>query len=185
MTVAYILFIILAILVIYVIAVINEFIRLKNKVKHSKSSIDVYLVQRFDLIPNLTECVKSYMNYEKETLTTIASLREHYMKDKNIGTAQELTNTMNGLIARAEGVTELKANEQFQVLEKSLIKIESQLQAARRIYNGDVTLYNTSIQSFPNAIVAGLFGFKEEELFTIEEYKAQNIDIKKQMHEVN
>ena len=81
-------------------------------------------------------------------------------------------------MARAEEMTELKANEQFLMLQKNLSKIESQLQAARRIYNGDVTLYNTAIQSFPNNIIANILKFEPAELFTIEEYKAQNIEVR-------
>lgn len=162
---------------IFIIVEYNTFTRLKNRLKNSQSTIDVYLTQRFDLIPNLVQCVKGYASYEKETLQRMIELRELYSQTKNLEVGQDLTNKMNSLVARAEDMAELKASEQFHMLQKSLIKIESQLQAARRIYNGDVTLYNTTIQTFPNNIVASFLNMKSVELFTIDEYKAQNIEV--------
>lgn len=169
--------VIIVAILIFLLVEYNIFVNLRNKIKQSKSSIDVYLNQRFDLIPNLVECVKGYSNYEKEVLTELAELRQTYKETKNLDTASNLNHKMNSVIAVAENNPELKASEQYVILQKNLVKMESQLQAARRIYNGDVTLYNTTIQSFPSNILAGMFGFKEAELFTIEEYKAQNIKV--------
>ena len=165
------------ILAIFIIYEFNIFINLRNKLKQSKSSIDIYLTQRFDLIPNLVECVKAYSNYEKKTLETITELRNVYANTKSLEAGQALTSKMNNRVATAEEIAELKADKQFQILQRSLIKVESQLQAARRIYNGDVTLYNTTIQTFPNNIIANFFNMKPAELFTIDEYKAQNIEV--------
>lgn len=173
----YIIVILLIITLIVFVAEFNTFVRLKNKIKHSKSGIDVYLNQRFDLIPNLVECVKAYTNYEEETFSKIARLRTEYGNDKNkdLKKGAELNNEFNNLMAVGESNPNLKASEQFMNLQKSLEKTESQLQAARRIYNGDVTLYNTTISTFPNNIFAKVFGFKETELFQIEEYKKENV----------
>ena len=165
-------FILLSIAVIF-----NNLVIARNKVKQSKSSIDVYLTQRFDLIPNLVETVKAYAAHETQTFTKLTEMRSQYNNTKNLKLGESLANEMNSIMAVAENYPELKASEQFLSLEKTLIKIESQLQAARRIYNGDVTLYNTAIQSFPNSIIAGIFGFLPEELFTAEEYKKQNIKV--------
>lgn len=169
--------IVIAILLLYVIIEFNTFIRLKNKIKHSKSSIDVYLTQRFDLIPNLVECVKAYAKYEESVFTKIAELRAEYNNSKNLKKGKELNSEFNKLLAIGESNPELQASEQFLTLQKSLIKMESQLQAARRVFNGDVTLYNTTISTFPNNIFASIFNFKEEELFEIEEYKKENIKV--------
>ena len=84
---------------------------------------------------------------------------------------------MYSLLAVGENNPNLQASEQFVSLQRSLEKMESQLQAARRVYNGDVTLYNTSISTFPSNIFASIFGFKQEDLFEIEEYKKENINI--------
>lgn len=168
---------VVCVLLIGIILIFNTCIAMRNKVKQSKSTIDIYLTQRFDLIPNLVECVKAYKQYEETALTAIVELRDIYNSTKNISTANRLGNQMNLLVAQAEEMADLKASEQFIILQKSLTKIESQLQAARRIYNGDVTLYNTTIQVFPNNIIATILKMEPEELFVIDEYKAQNIEV--------
>ena len=171
--------IIIAIILISILVLYNNLVKAKNLVKQAESGIDVYLNQRFDLIPNLVECVKAYSKHEKEIFTEIAELRTSYMKQpKNIKNAENLNNKMNQLIAVAENYPELKASEQYLNLQKTLTKIESQLQAARRIYNTEVTSYNNKISVIPSNLVAGLFGFKEAKLFEIEEYKRENINIK-------
>ena len=166
------------IIVVFVFSLIeyNIFSTLKNKIKHSRSSIDIYLNQRFDLIPNLVETVKAYAKYEKETITRIVEIRSAYMQKENrdLKDASYMNSEFNNFIGVAESIPELKASRNFLNLQKTLIKLESQLQAARRIYNGDVTLYNTKITTFPGNIYANFFNFKEEELFEIEEYKREN-----------
>ena len=150
---------------------------MKLKVKQSKSGIDVYLQQRFDLIPNLVNTVKGYMTYEKETFENIVKLRTQYNETKDIKVSEELNNQINKIIAVAENYPELKVSEQFLNLQKNLTKIESQLQAARRIYNNDVTKYNTKIKIIPYNIIAILFGFSEEDLFKINEEAKNNISV--------
>ena len=172
-----ILIIIITIILLLLIIQFNVFIKLKNKIRQSKSSIDVYLTQRFDLIPNLVECVKAYAKYEENVYTKIAKLRAEYNNSKELKTGEELNKHFNNLLAVGESNPNLKTSEQFLNLQNSLIKMESQLQAARRVYNGDVTLYNTTISTFPNNILAYIFNFKKEELFEIEEYKKENINV--------
>ena len=176
-TMILIVLIIVAFLIILIIAKYNKIIKLQNRVKSSESGIDVYLNQRFDLIPNLVECVKGYTKHEKELLENIVQQRTTYSQNKNLKKASELNNNLNRIIAVAENYPELKASEQFLNLQNNLIKMESQLQAARRIYNTDVQKYNSTIQTIPNNIVAGMFGFKEKDFFQIEEYKKENIKI--------
>lgn len=156
----------------------NRLIKLKNEVKQSESGIDVYLNQRFDLIPNLVECVKGYSKHEKAIITEIAELKKAYIKEpKKIENAKNLNNKMDQLILVAENYPELKASEQYLNLQKNLTKIENQLQAARRIYNMAVTRYNNKIETIPFNMVAKLFGFKEKNLFIIEEHKRENVRI--------
>ena len=169
--------VVVVLLILFIIFKFNTYIKLKNKIKQSKSGIDVFLTQRFDLIPNLVECVKDYQKYEAETLSKIIKLRTEYLQDKQLKKGEELNNECNKILAIAENVPELKSNEQYSNLQKNLARIESQLQAARRVYNGDVTLYNTTISTFPDKFLAKIFGFKEEELFQIEEYKRENINV--------
>ena len=163
---------IIAIIIVFVLILLvfiqyNQLAKLKLRVEQSKSGIDVYLQQRFDLIPNLVNTVKGYMDYEKETFENITKLRNQYNETKNIKISEELNNQINQIVAVAENYPELKASEQFLNLQRNLSKIESQLQAARRIFNNDVTKYNTKINIVPYNIIAMLFGFNEESLFQI------------------
>ena len=167
--------ILLILLIIY-----NSLIGMRNKVKQAKSGIDIYLNQRFDLIPNLVECVKGYSKHEKEVLDNIVQLRNEYINNKknnNLKQAEILNNNINKIIIMAENYPELKASEQYLNLQKNLSKIESQLQAARRIYNHEVTNYITKISIVPINIIAKIFGFKQEKLFEIDEYKKENTEI--------
>ena len=173
----YIVLIIVIVLLIVVLIQYNSLINLRNKVKQAKSGIDIFLNQRFDLIPNLVECVKGYSKHEKEIFENVAQLRAEYIKSKNLKQAEKLNNGINEIIALAENYPDLKASEQYLNLQKNLSKIESELQAARRIYNMEVTNYNTAISVVPKNIVANMFGFKEEELFEIEENKKENIKV--------
>ena len=176
-TLLLIILIVFAILIISIISIYNKIVKLQNNVKSSASGIDIYLNQRFDLIPNLVECVKGYTKYEEELLENVVKLRKSYSENKSLKNASELNNSLNKVIAVAENYPELRASEQFLNLQNNLVKIESQLQAARRIYNMDVQRYNSAIQTVPNNIIAGMFGFKEKEFFQIEEYKKENINI--------
>ncbi len=119
------------------------------------------------------------MTHEQETFTKIAEMRSAYNSEKNkdLKKGAELNAECNRIMAIGEDNPDLKASEQFLNLQKTLTKIESQLQAARRIYNGDVTLYNTAIETFPSNIFAIIFGFQKFDLFEIEEYKRENVNI--------
>lgn len=165
---------IIALLVLIIFIQYNTLVKLKMKVKQAKSGIDVYCQQRFDLIPNLIETVKGYIKHEKEVFENITNLRTEYNNTKNIKIGQELNKQINSIIAVAENYPELKASEQFLNLQKNLEKMESQLQAARRIYNNDVTNYNTKINVVPYNLLANIFNFKEESLFELEDLSAKN-----------
>ncbi len=167
----------IVLIIVFIIIEYNTFVNLRNKIKQSRSAIEIYLNQRFDLIPNLVECVKGYMKHESDTFVKVAEMRSKFSESKDLKTGSELNSEFNKLMAVGENNPNLKASEQFLNLQKNLSKMESQLQAARRVYNGDVTLYNTAISTFPNNIFALMFGFKEETLFEIEEYKKENINV--------
>ena len=173
-----ILLVVLVILVVVISAILlmyNKLVRLRNNVKQAKSGIDVCLKQRFDLIPNLVETVKGYAKHEEELYENIATLRGSYTGSQDLKTGETLNKQVNRLIALAENYPELKANEQFLALQRSLEKIENQLQAARRIYNMSVTAYNNKIETVPSNLVASLFGFEQALLFNMEDSERKNI----------
>ncbi len=172
------LYIIIAIILIIVLATYNDLVKKQYKVKQAKQGIDVYLKQRFDLIPNLVECVKGYSKHEKEVLEKITVLRTDYMRNPtSLKDAENLNNKLNELTLIAENYPDLKASEQYLNLQKALTKMESQLQAARRIYNCEVTNYNCKIEKIPSNIIASLFGFKRADFFEVEESNKQNVNI--------
>ena len=171
-----IIIIVIAILLVLLI-MYNGLVKKRNAVKQSHSSIDVYLTQRFDLIPNLVECVKGYAKHEENLLESITKLRTEYNVSKDLDKASLLNTQMNKLIAIVENYPDLKASENFLNLQKNLTKMEDQLQAARRLYNMDVTAYNTAIQVFPTNLIASAFNFTEEKLFELEPGKGENVKI--------
>lgn len=169
-------FIVIAILAILLI-IYNKLVKKRNAVKQSRSTIDVYLTQRFDLIPNLVNCIKEYAKHEEALLESITKLRTEYNQSKNLDKASILNTKLNTLIAHIENYPNLKSSENFINLQKNLTKVEDQLQAARRLYNIDVTSYNTAIQVFPTNLIASLFNFTEEKLFELEPEKSTNIKV--------
>lgn len=179
MTIA--LIVILVILVLYVIITYNKFVTLKKQMNNSYSVIDVYLKKRFDLISNLVEVTKGYANYEQDVLTKITEYRTAYNQHKDKDALNKLNEEYNNLILVVENYPDLKASEQFLKLQKSLIKVESELQAARRIYNSDTTKYNTKLNVFPSNIIGKIFNFKEGDLFELEDRKIEGENIKVDM----
>lgn len=176
-----ILVVILVILVLFVIVEYNMMVKLKKQMNNSYSVIDVYLQKRFDLIPNLVEVTKGYANYEKDILSKITEYRTSYNQNKDKESLNKLNDEYNNLMLVVENYPDLKASEQFLQLQKSLSKVESELQAARRIYNTDTTKYNTKLSVFPSNIIANIFGFKEGELFELEDRSVQGANVKVEM----
>lgn len=153
----------------FLIAVYNKLIRSRNRVRNSFAQIDTQLQRRFDLIPNLVETVKGYAEHEMDLLESITASRSGYMQ-ANTGAEKlemdnQLTSTLKTLFAVSENYPELKANTNFIRLQEELAETEEKVAYARQFYNDAVTLYNDSLQTFPNNIVGRMFGFNEEELF--------------------
>lgn len=176
-----ILLVLLLLIVVIVILEFNKFIVLKNKIKQSKSSIEVYLNQRFDLIPNLVECVKGYAKHEKETLENIVSLRNtNYDKMSNnekIENADKAKEGLSKLVMLSEAYPELKANENFLDLNNQLVAVENDIENARKYYNGAVKVYNTELLKFPNLLFAKIFNFKEEKMFEANIKERENVKV--------
>lgn len=154
----------LFLVILYFIYFVNKVIYLSKRVERSKSVIDVYLKKRYDLIPNLVNIVKEYTKYESETLEKITSLRESFDKSNDLADATELNNIYKDLLLRIEKYPDIKANENFLHLQKTLVKVEDELQAARRIYINDITNYNTKIETFPGNMLSKIFKYKKEDL---------------------
>jgi LemA protein len=164
----------IAILVaVYVIFVYNGLVRARQVAEEAWSGIDVQLKRRADLIPNLIETVKGYATHEKSTLEEVVSLRNQAQAVPSgdvaaRGVAEGLLGQALGrVMALAEAYPDLKANQNFAELQTSLETMESELQMARRYYNGAARDLNVKVESFPNNLVAGPFGFSKRPYFEV------------------
>lgn len=169
--------IILIVLVIAVIALYNDLVSLRQRVKNAWSQIDVQLQRRFDLIPNFVETVKGYMTHESETFEKIAALRTSWANSSSVGEKAKLDGELSGalktIMAVSENYPELKANTNFSELSEELRNTENKISFSRQFYNDSVTMYNTKLELFPSNIVAGMFNFTPRELFAAESDEAR------------
>ncbi len=156
-------------IIVFVIVTYNSLVQLRNKVKNAFAQIDTQLQRRFDLIPNLVETVKGFATHEKELLESVAASRSGYINASSNGEKMamnnQLTSSLRSLFAVSENYPELKSNTNFLQLQDELSETEDKITYARQFYNDAVTIYNNKLQTFPNNMVAGIFGFREEELF--------------------
>jgi len=164
----------------------NTLIGRRNQADNAGASIDVYLKQRFDLIPNLVAAVKSYMKHEKETLTQLTELRAKAMQGPmsdgdRVALDGKVTRMLGAIRVAAENYPQLRSNENFLQLQGTMHEVEEKIAAARRGYNASVTDYNNALQMFPSNIVASLMRFTSRPLFETTEAERQNPDVKKLM----
>ncbi len=156
----------------------NEIVTLKEDISNEYSNIDVQLERRADLIPNLVNTVKGYVEHEEKTIEMITSARENLLKantvDEKAKANEDLDNALNALMVVVENYPDLKANENFINLQDELAGTENRISTARRDYNETVKSYNTKIQKFPTNIIAKIFNFEKETYFEVEESKTEN-----------
>ena len=185
MTILYVLIGIIVVLILWAVFSYNGFVSKINRTKEAWADIDVQLKRRYDLIPNLVASVKGYAAHESEAFLNVTNARAAAMGATTPGAKAEAENTLSGtlksLFAVAEAYPDLKANENFLQLQRELGDTEDKIQAARRFYNGNVQELNTSIQSFPANVIAGMFGFTAMDLFQLgagEEAARQPVAVK-------
>ena len=162
----------------------NRLVRDRNRVDAAWSDIDVQLQRRHDLVPQLVKAVDQYAGYEKATLEAVTSLRTEAMRVSGrdateiLGEKEEaLSQGVQRLLAVAENYPDLKANENFLTLQKELTETEDYLQFARRFYNGSVRQLNTRIETVPDNILAGVFGFEQRGFFQKSSDEAANVPL--------
>lgn len=172
---------IIILIIIYVLALYNSFVKLNNKVKEAFSTMDVYLKKRWDLIPNIVETIKGYAKHEKDTLKEVVELRnctyDKMSAEEKIKTNEQLSSGINKIMALAEAYPDLKANENFKDLSKQLTKIEDDIANSRKYYNGVVRIYNNKVEMFPSNIFAGLFGYKSKAMFEASANERENVKV--------
>ena len=177
MNVGLVIGIVVVVLIVLIVLFYNSLVSARNRVKKEWSGIDVQLQRRFDLIPNLVETVKGYMGYESDVLTQVTELRTSWANAGSIAEKAELDNQLSGclktIMAVSENYPDLKANASFLDLQDELKNTENKITFSRQFYNDSVTMYNTKLQTIPTNIIAGMFNFKEEELFKVESDEAR------------
>ncbi len=164
---------VIVILLLWVMFIYNRLITLRNRVRNNWSQVDVVIKNRFDLIPNLVETVSGYSAHERETLHQLTEMRTRYASTESVAEKAKASNELSGLFQRlmmvAENYPDLKASENFLYLKEQLTSIEDKIRFARQFYNDTVEAFNTAVMSFPANLVAGVFGFREQSFFHIDE----------------
>ena len=168
--------VILAIVVVFILifaGIYNGLVGARNQVKNAWAQIDVQLKRRHDLIPNLVETVKGYMQHERGTLEAVTSARTTAIKSADSGVAAqaraegELSQALGRLLAVAENYPDLKASQNFLALQEELTSTENKISFSRQFYNDSILQFNNKTQMFPSNIVASMGGFKAGEFFEV------------------
>lgn len=172
---------IIAVLVIWLVAIYNGLVSYRNNRENAFADIDVQLKQRHDLIPQLLGAVKGYMEHERGTLEAITQARTRAMSagsiNEKIAAEQELGSALKGLSIQVEAYPDLKASQNFMQLQTEISDIENKLAAVRRYFNAATKELNIAVQKFPNNIFASMFGFKSEPMFDLGVAGREQMDV--------
>lgn len=168
--------------VIWVISTRNALVSLKNDTEEGFSTIDVSLKKRWDLIPNLVETVKGYASHEQNTLTGVIEARNKAMTasspEEKFAAENALTGTLRSLFALKEAYPDLKASQQFSMLQSQLSAIENEIAQNRKYYNATVKKFNNKIMFFPSNLIAKSMKLTKKAYFEAEEGERQNVQVK-------
>ncbi len=166
---------VVVLLVIIIAGIFNGLVRLRNHVKNAWAQIDVQLKRRYDLIPNLMETVKGYMQHERETLEAVIKARQQAISISGGSIAEQaqaenmLSQTLRSLFALSESYPDLKANQSFLGLQEELTSTENKIGFARQFYNDSAMRFNNKVEMFPSNMIAGMFKFQQAEFFELED----------------
>lgn len=180
MTILLVLILIVVVLGFFLMGTYNKLVRMRNGAEEAFKSINVFLKQRYDLIPNLVSTIKGYTQYESGTLEKIVELRSQAMASggKDGGAAENaLSGALKSVFALAENYPDLKANQEFLKLQETLTGLEESIQRARRYYNASARDLNNAVEVFPNNLLAGAFGFQRMDYFEVDAAETQNVKV--------
>jgi len=179
MDITYIFPAILILIAAFTVYTYNRLVGLRNMADTAYSNIDTLLQKRFDLVPNLVETVKGYMQHEQQVLEAITKARTDWLKastiQENAGADETAARALKTLFAVSENYPDLKANQNFLMLQEELAGIENKIAYARQRYNRTVMVLNMVIQRFPSNYIARLFNFKTREFFAVESEQARSV----------
>jgi LemA protein len=181
--------VVVVVVALSMVGIYNSLVALRNQFKNAFAQIDVQLKRRYDLIPNLVETAKAYMKHEHDTLEGVTKARNIALAASQAAAANPadpnavkglvsaeggLTGALSKLMVVAEQYPDLKANQNMMQLTEELTSTENKIAFARQAYDDSVMIYNTSRETFPNVILAGMFGFLPAELFKVEDPTERN-----------
>lgn len=179
MDLSYIILAVLILIVAFTVYTYNRLVGLRNMADTAYSNIDTLLQKRFDLVPNLVKTVKGYMRHERQVLEAITKARTDWLKastiQENADADQTAARALKTLFAVSENYPELKANQNFLMLQEELAGIENKIAYARQRYNRTVMILNMVIQKFPSNYIARLFNFKTREFFAVESEQVRRV----------
>ncbi|HHX87339.1 MAG TPA: LemA family protein [Firmicutes bacterium] len=163
---------IIIVMVALLVYTYNNLVSMRNVVDGTWANIDALLQKRFDLVPNLVATVKGYLQHEREVLENVTRARTAWQNSSSVNDSanadQMITGALKTLFAVSENYPELKANQNFLMLQEELTGLESKIAYARQRYNRTVVIYNTAIQRFPNSLLASPLNFLPKEFFSVE-----------------
>ena len=169
--------------VVWIIAAFNGLVALRTRVQTAWAQIDVQLKRRHDLIPNLVEAVRGYMQYEHSALEAVTQARSQAMAaggniEQRSASEAALTAAIGRVFAVAENYPQLRASENMQMLQEQITSTENRISYARQFYNDEVMKYNTAQSTFPRNMLAGLFGFSPGAMFATDDTDRSNVQVK-------
>ncbi len=167
---------VILLLVVWIVAIYNNLVNLRNTRENAFADIDVQLKQRHDLIPQLVNTVKGYMEHERGTLESVTQARQKAISasgiNEKIAAEKELGSALKGLSIQVEAYPDLKASQNFMQLQNEISDLENKLASVRRFFNSATRELNTAIEKFPNVVFAGMFGFSRQPMFDLGEARA-------------
>ncbi len=180
----WIVIVIVVVVLFAVIFIYNSLIAKKNQVKNVFGTIDALLKKRYDLLPNLVATVKGYMQHEKDLLREITEMRAKAVSgrmsdDEQVVLDNKLSKMLDGIMVAVENYPDLKANENFIQLQRTMNELEEQISAARRAYNAAVTNFNNAVEMFPTNLAASAMGYKTKNVCEISPVQRENVDADK------
>ncbi|EPR68098.1 LemA family protein [Cyclobacterium qasimii] len=180
MSTTLIIIIVAVVIGLFLVSLYNKLVAYKNNRENAFADIDVQLKQRHDLIPQLVNSVKGYMDHEAGVLTRVTEARSKAINattiDGKIAAEQELGSALQGLQIQVEAYPDLKASANFLQLQNEISDVENKLAAARRYFNSATREFNVAVQSFPSNLIAGMFGFHTEKMFDVGEVERERLD---------
>jgi LemA protein len=172
------------ILLVWVISAFNALVAMRTRVQNAWAQIDVQLKRRHDLIPNLVEAVRGYMQHERSTLEAVTQARAQAMAAAGASVQQRsavesiLSGALGNFLAIAENYPQLRAVGSVVLLQEQLTSTENRIAYARQFYNDEVMKYNTMQSTFPRNLFAGLLGFSQASMFTLQDADRENVQVK-------